>query len=144
MPTIPARPPRIYIAHPYRAATRGIVDLNIQAARLAGVVAARAGWYPVMPTVNTAGFDELLPGIPDAFWLEGTLGLLSTCDAVLMAGNWVDSAGCLAEYEEARELGIPIYQVPNLPKAADARLPHRDKTIQAALKQRLSIEDATA
>ena len=138
------RPPCLYIAHPYRATTRGVVDLNIQAARLAGVAAAQAGWYPVMPTVNTAGFDELLPGIPDAFWLEGTLGLLATCDAVLMAGNWADSAGCRAEYEEARELGIPIYQVPNLPKAADAYLPFRGKTIQAALKQAPGIEEALA
>ena len=141
MPT--TRPPRIYIAHPYRAATRGIVELNIQAARLAGVVAAKAGWYPVMPTVNTAGFDLLLPEIRDAFWLEGTLGLLATCDAVLMAGNWVDSAGCRAEYEEAREIGIPIYQVPNLPNAKDAHLPAR-RAIQAGLKQGPSVEDTLA
>jgi hypothetical protein len=120
MPTHSKRTPRLYIAHPYRATARGLVDLNIQAARLAGVAAVRAGWFPVMPTVNTAGFDELLPEIPDAFWLEGTLGLLATCDAVLMAGNWWDSEGCRGEYAEAQMLGLPIYLPNTLPKANGA------------------------
>lgn len=144
MSTPTHRPPRLYIAHPYRATTRGIVDLNIQAARLAGVAAVRAGWFPVMPTVNTAGFDELLPEVPDCFWLEGGLGLLATCDAVLMAGNWWDSEGCRLEYDEAQRLGLPIYLPNTLPLAAEVFLPPSGKTIQAALKQAPGIEDIIA
>lgn len=142
MPNQPQRPPRIYIAHPYWAATRGIVDLNIQAARLAGVTAARAGWYPVMPTVNTAGFDLLLPDVPDSFWLEGTLGLLATCDAILMAGDWVNSEGCRSEYEEARRLGLLIYQTPNLPAATIVNdFINERRIIQAGLKKASCDED---
>jgi len=98
------------------------MDLNIQAARLAGVAAARAGWYPVMPTVNTAGFDLLLQDIPESFWLAGTMGLLATCDAVLMAGNWWDSEGCRAEYDEALGLGLPIYLPNTLPNQDGKKL----------------------
>lgn len=116
----PIHPKRCYVAHPYKAQTRELVQLQIQAARLAGLAAARRGWYPVMPTVNTGDFDVLAPEIPEAFWLSGTLGLLCTCDALLLAGDWTRSEGCRNEYAEATARGIPIYTLETLPDLTGA------------------------
>lgn len=108
-------PKRCYIAHPYTARTLEQVCLNIQSARLAGLAAARRGWYPVMPTVNTGGFEQLAPEIDEAFWLAGAMGLMLTCDIVLFVGDWRRSKGCLDEYAVTREREIPVYTLENLP-----------------------------
>lgn len=102
-----------YIIHPYRATTPAAIRLNIEAARCAGLAAARRGYYPVIPQCNTAEFDLLDPDIPNELWMDGTLELLHRCDCALLAGDHRRSAGCRNELKEAGS--IPLYTLDNLP-----------------------------
>ena len=100
----------VYVAGPYRAATREAVEQNVAAARHVGRLVARMGMMPVMPTVNTAFFDFDFPGeSDDQFWLDGTLELMSRCDAVVMVDGWKLSDGAKVEVIEANRIGIPVY-----------------------------------
>ena len=117
----------VYVAGPYRAATREAVAQNIAAARHVGRIVAQIGMMPVMPTVNTAMFDFDFPGIgDDKFWIEGTIELMRRCDAVVMVDGWQFSQGATGELEEARRLGIPVYTT----------------TIQMAKDMGIDLEDA--
>lgn len=100
----------IYIAAPYRAATKERRDLQVQAAKWAGVLIAELGFMPVLPTVNTYRYDEYAPGLGPDFWLAGTAELLRRCDGLFLVPGWEKSKGCQREFELAQELNIPIYQ----------------------------------
>lgn len=100
----------VYVAGPYRGKTREEVAQNVAAARHVGKLCALQGFFPVMPTVNTAHFDHDFPHIQDdEFWLAGTLELMRRCDAVVLVDGWTESAGALGEVAEAKRLGIPVY-----------------------------------
>lgn len=100
--------PVIYIAGPYRAATRAAVELNIQVARKLGALACLKGWMPIIPHANTAHLDEIA-ALPDEFWLDGTLELMRRADAVLLCPGWERSTGTLAEMSAARLQGLPMF-----------------------------------
>lgn len=102
--------PLIYVAGPYRAATRDDIARNIDAARVVGISAAALGWFPVIPHANTAHMELDLPGLGDAFWLAGTLEMMERCDAVVLVPGWQNSAGTRGEIIRAEELGIPIFR----------------------------------
>lgn len=105
-----ATPPMLYVAAPYRAKTTAELQQNVAVARHIGKLAARKGWFPVMPTVNTAMFDRDFPDLDDdEFWLEGTAELMRRCDAVVMSPGWSQSAGARAELLEAQRRGIPVF-----------------------------------
>lgn len=100
----------VYIAGPYRASTPQGVDLNIQVARRMGMLVAMAQHFPVIPHMNTAKFEEVLPGMPDRFWLDGTMELMRKCDCVVLCPGWEQSTGTVQEIREAQRLGIPVYR----------------------------------
>jgi len=102
--------PLIYVAGPYRAATRDAIARNIDAARSIGISAAAIGWFPVIPHANTAHMELDLPGLGDDFWLAGTLEMMERCDAVVLVPGWENSAGTRGEIIRAEELGIPIFR----------------------------------
>lgn len=102
--------PLIYVAGPYRAATRDDIARNIDAARVVGISAAALGWFPVIPHANTAHMELDLPGLGDDFWLAGTLEMMERCDAVVLVPGWQNSAGTRGEIIRAEELGIPIFR----------------------------------
>lgn len=102
--------PLIYVAGPYRAATRDDIARNIDAARAVGISAAALGWFPVIPHANTAHMEIDLPGLGDDFWLAGTLEMMERCDAVVLVPGWQNSAGTRGEIIRAEELGIPIFR----------------------------------
>ncbi|PWK30896.1 DUF1937 family protein [Pseudomonas sp. OV226] len=111
--------PVIYVAGPYRAATRELIAENIAVARSVAVSTARLGWFPICPHTNTAHFDDDLPD-QDQFFLDGTMALMERCDAVVLINGWRYSAGTLGEVHRARELGIPIFAcLEDLPTAAE-------------------------
>lgn len=100
----------VYVAGPYRGPTREAVAQNVAAARHVGRLCVQKGWFPVLPTVNTAHFDHDFPELAvDAFWLAGTMELMRRCDAVVLVDGWQHSTGALAEIEEARKLGMKVY-----------------------------------
>lgn len=102
--------PLIYVAGPYRAATRDAIARNIDAARVIGISAAALGWFPVIPHANTAHMELDLPGLGDEFWLAGTLEMMERCDAVVLVPGWESSAGTRGEIIRAEELHLPIFR----------------------------------
>lgn len=96
----------VYVAAPYTAKSEFERKLNVEAARYAGHKIAKEGLFPVMPTVNSAGFDDV--GDYD-FWIKGTLELMRRCDAVYVVDGYHNSNGVSGEISEAMRLGIPIY-----------------------------------
>lgn len=110
--------PLIYVAGPYRAATREAIALNIDAARVIGISAAALGWFPVIPHANTAHMELDLPELGDEFWLRGTMEMMERCDAVVLVPGWESSAGTKGEMARADALRIPIFRtLDTLPSA---------------------------
>ncbi|UZZ12402.1 DUF4406 domain-containing protein [Ectopseudomonas mendocina] len=102
--------PLIYVAGPYRAATRDAIARNIDAARQIGISAAALGWFPVIPHANTAHMELDLPDLGDEFWLRGTLEMMERCDAVVLVPGWEHSAGTKGEIARADALRIPVFR----------------------------------
>jgi len=65
--------PILYIAGPYSAGNGRTVADNIAVARRYAVAAAKAGWMPFTPHLNTAGFEIDCPEISHEEWLAGDL-----------------------------------------------------------------------
>jgi len=109
--------PLLYVAGPYRAATRAAIAANIERARQVGILAARLGWYPVIPHCNTAHM-ELDADNGDDFWLAGTLEMMTRCDAVVLVPGWETSAGTAGEIAKADQIGLTVFRDPShLPSA---------------------------
>ena len=103
----PEKPVRlVYVACSYRTDDPVERELHIKAAQHIGYKLAKDGFYPVMPTVNTAYFDRIGD---DRFWLSSTMELMRRCDVVYVVEGSHESKGVQAEIKEARKLGIPIY-----------------------------------
>lgn len=96
----------IYIACAFNAPTDFEMQLNVTAARQAGYQIAKLGFYPVMPTVNTSGFQA---ANNIEFWYEATIELMRRCDAVYVVDGWHNSTCVKGEIKEATLLEIPIY-----------------------------------
>lgn len=111
--------PLIYVAGPYRAATRAAIALNIMQARLLGIEAARRGWFPVIPHANTAHMEVDLPNLGDEFWLRGTMEMMERCDALVLVDGWENSVGTVAEVQRADQLHIPVFRRLDLLPSAD-------------------------
>lgn len=68
------------------------------------------GAYPVVPH----GTGEHLYGIgEEPLHYAGTLELMRRCDAVIMVPDWQKSKGAVAEFEEAKRLGLPVFHAYN-------------------------------
>lgn len=96
----------VYVACSYRTEDPIERELNIKAAQHAGYKLAKAGFYPVMPTVNTAYFDRIGT---DNFWLSATLELMKRCDVVYVVDGSHESSGVKGEIAEAKVIGMPVY-----------------------------------
>ena len=105
---------KVYIAGPYRGATKEEVEMNIEFAKGFGRWVARQGFIPVIPHANTALMDYTAPDLSDEFWLNATMELLKMCDMILMIPGWLNSTGCIAEYEYARDNDIKIIDVDDI------------------------------
>lgn len=103
----------LYLAGPFGAPEGDpdplhTVNENILAASRIALEAARAGWMPVCPHKNSAGFQHC-PDLPVEFWYEGDIALMLRCDAVLMLPRFSTSKGALAELDTAKAAGMGIY-----------------------------------
>lgn len=95
----------VYIAGPFRGPTTWDIAQNVRAAETLGLEVALAGYMPVIPHANTALFNGQCT---EQFWLDGTLLLLSRCEALITLSNWEQSSGAKAEVAYAKEHGIPV------------------------------------
>lgn len=100
----------LYIAGSYRGKTPAHTQYNINQAWEVGrqviVRLGRFGWFPVIPHLCSMHYDGLQS---DEFFLSGTEELMLRCDAVLVQGNYMESAGTLHEIRAAEYMGIPVY-----------------------------------
>lgn len=97
----------VYIAGPFRGSSDWARHQNIEKAQKLAFDVWEAGFVALCPHNNTRHFDGALP---HHVWLEGDLELLRRCDGVLMVEGWELSQGARAEYDEARRVGIPVFE----------------------------------
>lgn len=45
-------------------------------------------------------------------WMENDLAILGRCDAIVLAGEWKDSKGCLKEKAFAEKAGLKVFLYP--------------------------------
>lgn len=96
----------IYIAGPFTDTKWWRVLQNIRRAENMALKVAELGAMPVCPHTMTGNFWGLQT---EQFWYDGTLKLLSVCDAVFFINKWLQSKGSVGEYHEARRLEIPMF-----------------------------------
>ena len=113
--------PILYISGPYSAGNGRTVAENIAVARRYAVAAARKGWMPLTPHLNTAHFEEDCPEIPNEDWIDGDLAILRLLPraraAVLMLPGWEQSKGARLERDWAINLGLEVFDPPATPEA---------------------------
>uniref|UniRef100_UPI0025A129B0 hypothetical protein n=1 Tax=Klebsiella pneumoniae TaxID=573 RepID=UPI0025A129B0 len=70
------------------------------------------GLFPVVPHLNTRGFESQVKKNSDQYFLDGTMAMLERCDAVLLTMPDADvvSVGTKAEVHRAHQLGIQVYR----------------------------------
>lgn len=111
----------IYIAGPYRPYTCADgtwvgTSMNIRNAEVTAVhlvnELGHLGLFPVVPHLNTRGFEGQVKKNSDQYFLDGTMAMLERCDAVLLTMPNADviSIGTKAEVHRAYQLGIQVYR----------------------------------
>lgn len=111
----------IYIAGPYRPYTCADgtwigSSMNIRNAEVTAVnlvnELSHLGLFPVVPHLNTRGFESQVKKNSDQYFLDGTMAMLERCDAVLLTMPDADvvSVGTKAEVHRAHQLGIQVYR----------------------------------
>jgi len=112
--------PILYLSGPYTPANGRTVADNIAIARSYAVAAARAGWFPFTPHLNTAGFEIDCPEISHQEWLDGDLAILRLLAraraAVLMLPGWEQSKGARLERDWAIHLNLEVFDPPATPE----------------------------
>ena len=107
-----------YVAGKYRAADINGIHDNIEMARMVGVALWSKGWAPIVPHLNSAYMDGVVP--PEAF-LSGDLSiirrLLPAVDIMVMLPDWQASEGARGEYELAIERGLVVRYWPDVEDA---------------------------
>lgn len=98
----------VYVAGPLFGPDDWAIRRNIHRAASLGFAVAQLGCYPVIPHTNTG--SVFCGTLTHEFWYAGTLELLRRCDAVILVPGWEDSKGTVAEVEEAKRLGIPVFE----------------------------------
>ncbi|OHD26720.1 MAG: hypothetical protein A2Y38_22620 [Spirochaetes bacterium GWB1_59_5] len=97
----------VYVAGPLFGPDDWAIRRNIHHAVSLGFAVAQLGCYPVIPHANTGAW--FMGTMTSEFWYAGTLALLGRCDAGILVPGWEDSKGTRAEIEEAKRLGIPVF-----------------------------------
>jgi len=104
----PLRGKMVYIAGPYRADNGRAVIENVRLAESVAMVLVKAGVHFHCPHLNTGFMCGLAP---EEFFLDMDLDMLRRCDAILMIGDWRNSAGARAELDVAAGLSLGQYEL---------------------------------
>lgn len=105
----------IYLSGPYSGKTPEEIDANIAEAEQIAAELWLKGFTCLCPHKNTAHFERICPQIPYERYMEGDLLLVERSDAMVMMPKWRASKGAPRERAHALQLGIPVYEYPNLP-----------------------------
>jgi len=96
----------VYIAGPFSGTDHWKVARNVMEARRWVYWIAERGGVPLCPHSMYEQFDGTLG---EQFWLDGTMELLTRCDAIAMVPGWQISGGSKAEFQHAVDVGMPRY-----------------------------------
>ena len=95
----------IYLSHPYTG--------NEQANRFHAhrIAAGLAREHPGIVFLNpiNAMRHTVTAGLDYDTVIRQCLEILSRCDGIIMAGEWRESRGCMAEFRAAQGIGMQIY-----------------------------------
>ena len=112
----------VYVSSPYSADSIEQVKTNVEFASEIGKQVLLAGHVPLVPHRMSALWDKdsRLQHLSHEDWLlKFALPLLDKADAILVAGPWETSRGCLAEYSRAKYTVKRIfYSIDDLKKEA--------------------------
>ena len=104
--------PILYLSGPYSPGNGRTIAENIAIARSYAVAAARKGWMPFTPHLNTAHFEVDCPDVSHEEWLAGDLAILDrldpATDAMLLLPDRIESPGAVREYHRAVARGIEV------------------------------------
>lgn len=98
----------VFIAGPYIGEDYNEIDEHIRAAEKVAIQIWNDGMAAFCPHLNTAHF-EVKAKVPEDNYKEFDLRILGSCDALLTMPDWKASKGAMADVEQARRLGIPVY-----------------------------------
>ena len=107
----------VYVSGKYR----GDVEENIANARKVAIALWEAAHAVICPHLNTFHM-EVDCKLPDEGYIEGDLEMVARVDALVMVKGWQESKGANIEHAYALELGIPIYEFPNIPAKHNTEL----------------------
>lgn len=106
------RPARVYIAGPFRGPTLSAIDQNVSRAKALRAPIAMLGCFPVcVHAMEGTSLHDVQQDNGGQFWLDGTMGELESCHAVVLVPGWEGSAGTRGEVLRAWALGLPIFTV---------------------------------
>jgi len=109
----------VYVAGPFRGASAWDIECNIRRAEVVALDVWRKGCACLCPHTNTRFFQG---AAPDKVWLDGTLEMLSRCDAIIMIEKWENSSGSRAELLFAKDNNISVlYSLKDLDLWLEAR-----------------------
>jgi len=97
----------VYIAGPYRAATKEAIDENIRRAGEYAKKYWRLGYTVICPHLNSAHFDGV---VPDEAFLDGDLELMKRSDILVLIPGWRTSEGTRGERSLALHFGKDIIE----------------------------------
>jgi hypothetical protein len=104
----------VAISGPFRAASVGLVLLNIGRAEQLGHEVRKLGARPYIP--HSVGRAYTVGELPDVFgddrWLADTLEDALACDAMVMLPDWKLSEGAVNERKQMLALGKPVFEGP--------------------------------
>ena len=111
--------PILYLSGPYSPGNGRTVAENIAVALAHAVAAARKGWFPFTPHLNTAGFEIDCPDVPNEDWIDGDIAILRLLPraraAVLLLPGWEQSKGARLERDWAIHLNLEVFDPPATP-----------------------------
>ena len=96
----------IFICGPFGATNSWVLEQNVRNAEALSFEVWRAGAAAICPHASSRYF---LGSLPEEMFVAGYKEILKRCDAVLLVLNWEMSKGSVGEVEEAKRIGIPIF-----------------------------------
>jgi hypothetical protein len=97
----------VYIAGAYRASTINEVRANIRRAEEVATQVWQEGFPALCPHLNSAFFDGIAD---DQVFLDGTMEMLSRCDALILVTGWGKSLGTRKEIQYALQNNIKVFE----------------------------------
>ncbi len=114
---------RVYVAGPYNGPNVIAVLANMRAGYAASVEVLKRGYAPFCPWTDFM-FGLLADGLSIDDYRRFCMEWLDASDIVLMLPGWENSKGCVAEFERAKELGIPVvFRMDDLPPLGKVQVP---------------------